>query len=87
MLDESSIVTDRAIADGWIAIILAVEVVVTLLYLYVFRFAMGLVMLSFWALGMCMVLRAKFNTLVTRPDAVKVAEFELRSAYGERDVV
>ena len=47
LLDESSITTDRAIADRWITIILAIEVVVILLYLYVFKSKMGMVMLSF----------------------------------------
>jgi hypothetical protein len=58
--------------------------VVTLLYLYVFRFSAGLGMLYFWAFGLCLLLVAIVNSLFTRPrprDPNEVVDAELRAEF------
>jgi hypothetical protein len=59
--------------------------VVTLLYLYVFRFSAGLGMLFFWSFGLCMLLIAIGDSLFTRPapgEPSEVVEYELRKEFG-----
>jgi hypothetical protein len=65
--------------------IVTIQGVVTLLYLYVFRFSAGLGMLYFWAFGLCLLLIAIVDSLFTRSrprDPNDVVEAELRAEFG-----
>lgn len=64
------------------ATIMATEALVTLFYLFPIRRSIGLAMLIFSALGLCMVTHVARNSPFARPAPQEVVEHELRDEYG-----
>jgi len=59
--------------------------IVTLLYLYVFMFSAGLAIFLFWSFGLCMLLIAVVDSLVSSPgpdEPGEVVASEIRKEFG-----
>jgi hypothetical protein len=63
------------------AAIVAVEIFVTVFYLFLLRTAVGFAIFVFWALGFCMVVHLARDALFTRPSPLAVVKNEIRREF------
>ena len=59
-----------------------IEVLVTIVYFFLFRLATGFAILVFWALGLCVVIHLARDTLFRQPSPLEVVESEVRREFG-----
>lgn len=70
------------ITEGWIAAIMTIESLVTLAYVFLFRFAIGFAIFVFWALGLCTVVHLARDLLFHQASPLEVVDKELRREFG-----
>ncbi|KAM0713391.1 hypothetical protein Q7P37_010353 [Cladosporium fusiforme] len=64
-----------------IAATVAIEMTVTLIYIFLLRLPTSFAILIFWALGLCMVIQMARDAVFARPTPGEVVEGELRAEF------